>query len=193
MSPKRKTRKEKIEMKNENEILEILSNAQDGDCVNFSTLPEEIRDDLSDGLTKTAIDRIDDGGENTLYQFEGGILHHDGSQYYWEKDCAGFLDHLSMWDLSSYNDSFLVLCAAFDLSPDVEPVADDATNVKIWVKWDFYESSQKPDCYLTPDDEWEPEIFENVADAQARIDELESGTYHLAHNEAGRPTYTIVE
>lgn len=33
----------------------------------------------------------------------------------------------------------------------------------------------------------------HAAAAQAWIDEQETGTYYLSHNEAGRPTYTIVE
>jgi len=35
-------------------------------------------------------------------------------------------------------------------------------------------------------------VFASAIEAQAVIDELESGTYYEAHNEAGRPTYYIV-
>ena len=35
--------------------------------------------------------------------------------------------------------------------------------------------------------------FDDAAAAQAWIDEHEAGTYYLSHNEAGRPTYTIVK
>jgi len=37
------------------------------------------------------------------------------------------------------------------------------------------------------------ETFDSCEDAQAWIDEQEEGTYYLDHNEAGRPSYTIVE
>lgn len=40
---------------------------------------------------------------------------------------------------------------------------------------------------------WEPRIFTSRADAQAWIDETQTGTYYLSHNEAGRPSYYIVE
>ena len=36
------------------------------------------------------------------------------------------------------------------------------------------------------------ESFENYEAAQAWIDEQENGTYYTEHNEAGRPSYTIV-
>lgn len=45
--------------------------------------------------------------------------------------------------------------------------------------------------------EYDPEtrgelVFATVAEARAWIAQAESGVYHLSHNEAGRPSYTIV-
>ncbi len=42
------------------------------------------------------------------------------------------------------------------------------------------------------DDSWNDVEFVSYADAQAWIDEAESGTYYLANNEADRPDYIIV-
>lgn len=43
------------------------------------------------------------------------------------------------------------------------------------------------------DEQWNDICFENSATAQAWIDEAESETYYLSHNEAGRPDYYIIE
>ena len=43
------------------------------------------------------------------------------------------------------------------------------------------------------DNTGEPIDFPDAPAAQAWIDEHEQGTYYLSHNEAGRPTYTIVK
>lgn len=37
------------------------------------------------------------------------------------------------------------------------------------------------------------EIYDSIADAKERIEELEDGTYCLANGEAGRPDYYVVE
>jgi hypothetical protein len=48
------------------------------------------------------------------------------------------------------------------------------------------------DWVRNEDGDQEPLEFANAKAAQKWIDEAKSGTYHLSHNEAGRPTYYIV-
>ena len=43
------------------------------------------------------------------------------------------------------------------------------------------------------DEQWNEIFFENSKEAQAWIDDAESETYYLSHNEAGRPDYYIIE
>ena len=44
---------------------------------------------------------------------------------------------------------------------------------------------------LVADMRGEPLTFQTREEAQAKIDELDSGRYYLAHNESSRPSYRI--
>lgn len=177
-------------------ILEILKNTEDGEYVDFSTIETADQWELNELISEASDETVDDGGENTLWFFEGlGVLHSgDQSPYYWDAGATSIKDSLSNWDFGNYGDSFLNLCASFDICPDVEEAPHDSENVRIWIEWNYYDGVGNPtNCYFTSDDDWEPLVFDTFAEAKKHIDELESGVYHLSHNEACRPTYTIVE
>lgn len=96
------------------------------------------------------------------------------------------------WDFGDFPWHEGVACFGIDATPD--EAADDATDVCIWVAYDYYSGTcnAPTDEYLR-DDRGEIMVFATVVEAQAHIDELESGVYYTSHGEAGRPTYTICE
>ena len=74
--------------------------------------------------------------------------------------------------------------------PDDDAVrADDDSPCKIVVKGCYY--GYTPYNYATGE-RGETLVFDNAPAAQAWINEQESKTYYLSHNEADRPHYTIV-
>lgn len=85
--------------------------------------------------------------------------------------------------------------AAFGLDATPDEADDDATDVRVWVAYNYYGGTlgAPTDSYARSDDDNEPLVFDTTADAQEWIDDKDSGTYYLAHGEAGRPEYTIVE
>ena len=53
---------------------------------------------------------------------------------------------------------------------------------------DIHDASERGDY------DWaRPQPFASYAEAQAWIAEVDAGTYHLSHNESGRPTHKIIE
>ena len=78
----------------------------------------------------------------------------------------------------------------FDGTPDA---ADDgATNVRVWIEPCYYSGTiGAPIGHYVRDDQSDPIVFPTTADAQAYIDEQESGVYVLSNGEAGRPDFTI--
>jgi len=74
--------------------------------------------------------------------------------------------------------------------PDDDAVrADDDSPCKIVVTGCYY--GYMPYNYATGE-RGETLVFDNAPAAQAWINKQKSKTYHLSHNEAGRPHYTIV-
>jgi hypothetical protein len=87
------------------------------------------------------------------------------------------------------------MLAAFGLEPELDEVEDDYDGpCRVWVEYCYYQGTLGAplDGWITEDnDRGEIREFTTRDEAQEWIDEAESGTYYLAHGEAGRPTYTI--
>lgn len=102
-------------------------------------------------------------------------------------------DVLSRWDHGIDLETTL---AEWGLSPSLDEADEADTDVRIWCANNYYEGTlgAPSDGWVFPEDDAyfrSPLTFDTYADAQAWIDERESGTYYLAHGEAGRPAYTI--
>ncbi|MBK9496552.1 MAG: hypothetical protein IPO08_19010 [Xanthomonadales bacterium] len=102
-------------------------------------------------------------------------------------------DVLSRWDHAIDLETTL---AEWGLPPSLDEADEDDTDVRIWCAYNYYAGTlgAPNDGWAFPEDEAyfiSPLTFDTYADAQAWIDERESGTYLLAHGEAGRPAYTI--
>ena len=66
------------------------------------------------------------------------------------------------------------------------------TDVRVWCEPNYYAGTwNAPKAGYVRDDDGEQLVFDNYTDAQAWIDQMEEGTYYLAHGEAGRPTYYL--
>lgn len=75
----------------------------------------------------------------------------------------------------------------------LSPAAEDDTNVRIWVKRYYYDGHLGGDIDGWLCDDWRnPEFFETYADAEKRIEELES-RMGLDYGEYTNPDYTICQ
>ena len=75
----------------------------------------------------------------------------------------------------------------------LSPAGEDDTNVRIWVKRYYYEGHLGGDIDGWLCDDWHnPEFFETYADAEKRIEELES-RIGLDYGEYTSPDYTICQ
>ena len=94
------------------------------------------------------------------------------------------------WDWQGLGKEEWLASWGFDVTPD--DVDEDATDVRIWVRRFFYETTLGApiDGYLV-DENHDAMIFDTVANAQVWIDEADSETYYLSHGEYARPEYTI--
>ncbi len=119
-----------------------------------------------------------------------------------ENDSITLIDHDATWDdfFDGWDFGDTPKCegmAEFGLDATPDKADDDATDVAIWVAYNYYGGTlgAPVDGYIRDEDTYERDIviFATVSDAQAWIDDAESGTYCLSHGEAGRPIYTIVE
>lgn len=83
----------------------------------------------------------------------------------------------------------------FDGTP--EAASEDATDVRIWCQPSYYVGTLGAPIghyvYAQDSGDRDPLVFATCADAQAWIDEAESGAYYLSSGEAGRPAYTICD
>ena len=104
-------------------------------------------------------------------------------------------DYFNDWDFGDTPQSEGMAEFGLDATPDEADA--DATDVAIWCAYNYYQNTLNApnDGYIRDTDTYNRDIiiFKTVADAQAWIDDAESGTYYLNNNEAGCPTYTIVE
>lgn len=102
-------------------------------------------------------------------------------------------DVLSRWDHAIDLETTL---AEWGLNPSLDLADTEDTNVRIWCAYNYYGGALRApnDGWAFPEDTayfHSPLIFATYADAQAWIDERESGTYYRAHGEHSRPDYTI--
>ena len=94
-------------------------------------------------------------------------------------------DIADSWSTNGEDDERLErLRWGFDSLEDVEACEDFDGECAVIIRRNMYGYS--PVSYAE-------KTFDSYAAAQEWIDEQEEGTYYLSHNEAGRPTYTIVE
>lgn len=115
------------------------------------------------------------------------------------------VDFLRDWDTGNMEWPEFIAGWGFDGTPDKADA--DATDVRIWCEPNYFAgtcnapvghyvdlaevSASGP--YGTLAESCEHARFATVADAQAWIDEQESGVYCTSHGEVGRPAYTICE
>lgn len=91
-----------------------------------------------------------------------------------------------------YNITGDLIAAAREAQLD-DAAADYDDDVAVWVTRCYSAGTLgvQTDGFLV-DDDHDIMVFPNAAEAQAHIDELESGTYVLSHGEMDRPSYRIV-
>lgn len=97
-----------------------------------------------------------------------------------------------LWEWAILDDGEDHRCERMGFGEEPETVdANYDDDCQIIIKGYYYD--YRPVNYATDDDYDEPLIFTTAAEAQAWIDRVEEEPYYLAHGEAGRPTYYIVE
>lgn len=130
-----------------------------------------------------------------MYQLEGATVFiesgdNDGLGIYPPE--ASLRDYFDDWDFGDVERAIGMAEFGFD---DEAEVADEADqNVRVWVQPNYYAGTLgAPTAHFARDEDYDDLVFDTVADAQAWIDEKDSGIYCTAHGEAGRPAYTIVK
>lgn len=170
-------------------IAGVDSAADLGDCQEIASLSQSVNqfDNYSLTLRRTEYGQL--------------FLHQDqmnDSEYYlvsadeatdpvlFLRDCA------SEW-AGNCEDNAEIEMLAWGLkdASDLEVRDDFNGTCKIIVESNYY--GYGPIDYAKDDMGNDVRIFTTRQEAADWIDEQEDGTYYLSHNEAGRPTYTIVE
>lgn len=104
-------------------------------------------------------------------------------------------EYFKSWDWDLWGD-YNSMLADFGIEPELTEAAEDYDGpCRVWVEWNYYQGTlgTPTDGWSTDPDSGEVREFDSRDEAQTYIDEAETGTYYLAHGEAGRPTYTICE
>lgn len=170
-------------------IAGVDSAADLGDCAEIASLSQSVNqfDNYSLTLRRTESGQL--------------FLHEDqmnDSEYYLvdadeAADPASFLrDCASEWAGNCNDNADLEMIAWGLRGADDFEVSDHFDGeCKIIVESNYYGYS--PLDYAKDDMGNDVRIFASRQEAADWIDEQEDGTYYLSHNEAGRPTYTIVE
>lgn len=105
--------------------------------------------------------------------------------------CEDAQDDLASWLLGDEADA-VDICNARDQEPD--DLSDDFTGAcRIIRRRDYNGPTTHYAWVETGGGNPEPAEYDSYEDTEAAVEDLESGTYHLAHNESGAPTYYIVE
>jgi hypothetical protein len=117
-----------------------------------------------------------------------------GDNGYTSYDMADDIDDLALWLITDDADT-VARCNARDEEPD--NVADDYTGPCHIISARDFNGPTRVYNWITDqdvdqDDCQEIHEFETKLEAQEWIEATESETYHLAHNESGRPDYFIV-
>jgi hypothetical protein len=103
-------------------------------------------------------------------------------------------EYFRSWDWDLWGD-YNSMLSDFGIEPELDEVEDDYDGpCRVWVSYNYYQGTLGAplDSWIVEDnDRAEIREFSSREEAQEYIDEAESGTYYLAHGEAGRPTYTI--
>jgi len=141
----------------------------------------ETSGDLEAGTVIVREDTIGDCNDYLLDSKELSLL---------KRDPAAYLNNWAENWARNGEEDYIVECCRWRLSDPEDYAYEGEALCNILVKG----------CYqgYTPidrakDEQGETLQFPNSADAQLWIDEKESKTYYLSHNEAGRPAYTIIE
>lgn len=170
-------------------IAGVDSAADLGDCQEVASLSQSVNQFENYSLT--------------LRRTESGqlFLHEDqmnDSEYYLVSadeatDPASFLrDCASEWAGNCDDNADLEMIAwGLRGAEDFEVTDDFAGECKIIVQSNYYGYS--PIDYAKDDMGNDVRIFASRQEAADWIEQQEDGTYYLSHNEASRPTYTIVE
>jgi hypothetical protein len=113
-----------------------------------------------------------------------------GAEVYEADDIYAYIkDYESADDYDEY--TLPTLWGLDPQTPDVEEVDSDYQGkVRIW-KTSYFLNSGSNDTGWIVDDDYGVKVWDSYAEAEEWIDEIDSGTYYLAHNEADRPSYMI--
>lgn len=150
-------------------------------CITLSQIPDGADVDLPVG---TLILSEDDGADTTRYIVDASDMVGMDAQAYveaiareWASNEDNYQLALCLWGLSDMTDWAIGVTWQ--------------TPCYVVIKQSFYGCYYPTD--FCKDERGEPRVFDNAQAAQTWIEEQEAGTYYLAHNEAGRPTYAIWE
>lgn len=170
-------------------LIAIIGNTELSDCDEVSRLAQNTNQFENYSLTLRRIPN------------DGLFLHEDqmnGSEYYLvapeeAADPVNFLrDCASEWAGNSGESCELEMLAWSLISAEDLQVGEDYEGkCKIIIEGNYYGYS--PIDYAKDEMGNDIMIFDDRASAQNWINDAEGGVYYTQHNEAGRPTYTIVE
>lgn len=146
-------------------------------------------------ITKNRDEGATNGASTVLrYDLEGCVVFVESGV----NDClaiypagATIYDFLCDWD---YENSQAELLAEFGYDATPDEAEETATDVRVWVAYNYYEGTLgAPVDQYASDERGETMVFATFAEAQAWIAAEEDGIYCTNHGEAGRPTYTICD
>ena len=169
--------------------------------LNVSSCGSEVL--LSEFLTKEDIESITayaekySDGVETIYEISQPerhykfFLHDDGCGACFFK-YPSIEEFLADWELENYNNSLACILAAFDLDPNLnvvyeagikdQKVENQKGTFAIWVEQFYYENNYQktPDNYVQDDEG--VMVFDNLADAIAKAEELEKEQYTVMYD-----------
>lgn len=153
----------------------------------FEFDPNSISKNRDEGATNGASTVLRYDLDGCVVFIESGFndclaIYSAGSQIY---------DFLCDWDYESTQAEML---AEFGYDATPEEADETATHVRVWVAYNYYESTLGApiDGYVS-DERGETMIFLTFAEAQEWIAAKEDGIYCTSHGEAGSPAYTICD
>lgn len=102
------------------------------------------------------------------------------------------LDYFHDWEFGDVDPATGL--AEFGLRPRLIEANADSDSVRIWKEYNYSVGTLgAPTDDFVRDEEHEIIVFDSLIEAQAWLDENDSGTYHLQYGEMGRPNYTLAE
>lgn len=132
----------------------------------------------------------DDEGEIVVYRENTGTETNEWRLDALPEDPQAFIE-AAVWEWIGNDDDALAAYRWGFRSPSDDAV-DESHEGPVRIVSEGFCYGHTPFGFVTEQDGWEPRVWDSRAKAIAWIEEEESEVYRLAHNEMGRPTYTVV-